>query len=210
MLGIGSVGRGAAALPRVLVAGALALVTLFACGRGADEAEVTTRHHRIEAAEWPLDAVTAKNSVFLRDRATLSGNVSVTQRATGAVLSNNAELALGFDAVLTGNAKADTFYLYDRARISGTGQYNQVTLGSEATIQGGGTSPITLPLPITLPALPSITPGTANVSLTSQQQLTQASGQYGAVTLVSGTQSTPTRLKLSRGTVPVRLADFAA
>lgn len=138
----------------------------------------------LEVGEWPLEALVATNSIQFEDRATFEGDVAVTQAATGAVLSSGTELVIGPDAVLTGSVAADGVVVRERSVVTGNADYN--SLAGSGTIQGTAASPLSLPLPLAVPQLPSIAPGFQNVQLSNSAQQTLPAGQYGAVSLANG------------------------
>lgn len=153
---------------------------------------------QLSSFDWPSDSLTATNSISLDQRTTFLGTVAVTRAATGAVLSHNAELALGIDAVLTGSARADTVFLDARARISGDAAYNGINNASG--IGGSRSTPLQVPLSVVIPTLPTTTPGTQNVTVSSNQTSTLQSGTYATVTVAQGNAGQFTKLSLSGGT----------
>ena len=109
---------------------------------------------RLEPEAWPAQAVVSTNSILLQDRLEVSGDIAVTRASPGPWLSSNAEFVAGMDAVVTGNLQADTVVLNARSRITGNAGYNQIS--GTGTIGGTRTTPLSLPLGISIPELPSI------------------------------------------------------
>lgn len=151
----------------------------------------------LEVAQWPVQALTATNSVQFEDRALFRGEVAVTRRATGAVLANGAELSMNSDAQVFGNVRADTVDIDRNATIFGILSYNQ--LNNEGTLDGTPITPLVLPLSIAVPTLPTITVGTTDVPLSSNQLRTLSAGNYRNVTLANGNAGGKTVLTLSGG-----------
>jgi hypothetical protein len=179
-------------------------ISLIGCGGKIEEfgrvfgSDTRSEVQPVTAGDWPSDALVATNSVQLDQRARFSGNVSVTRSSPGPVLSQNAELALGIDSVLTGSARADTIFLDQRATISGSAAYNGIT--NSSGVQGTRTSPLSLPLSLTIPQLPSMTAGSQDVTISSNQTTTLAAGAYRDLNVAQGNAGQVTKLTLSGGT----------
>lgn len=77
----------------------------------------------------------------------------------------------------------DTVALRSNAKVFNV-YYNEL-INKKGVIQGTKTTPLNLPA-LTLPALPSITPGTQDIELKNKQTLTLAPGSYGNITVKEG------------------------
>ncbi len=129
--------------------------------------------------------------------ATLYGSLAATYESPGPVLTENAELTLGEDTRLVGNIWADTVHLRGGSAIDGDVQLNeQFGLGQ---ILGQVDNGLSLPLPIGLPPVPTITPGAEDILLSAAEQRTLAPGSYGRVTLSDGAGGIKTVLTLNGG-----------
>jgi hypothetical protein len=166
-------------------------------GQATEPTKPATVAQPLEPAEWPLEAVVATNSIQLKDRLEVTGDVAVTQASPGPVLSSGAELVLDSSAKVTGNVKADTLKLAGGSVVTGNATYNQKS--GSGTVQGTSSSPLALPLPITIPNLPTISPGTQNVQVAASQTSTIAAGAYASVALANGNGGIVTKLILSGG-----------
>lgn len=151
---------------------------------------------QLSASDWPSESLVATNSIQFNQRAHIDGNVAVTRASPGPVLARNAEFVLEQDAFVVGNVRADTIYLGDRTSVSGNAAYNG---SSGSGTAGTRTTPLALPLSITLPTMPSIPGGSTAITVASNQTLTRAAGNYTSVTLNQGTAGGITRLFLSGG-----------
>jgi hypothetical protein len=161
------------------------------------KSQVAAVVQRLEPSAWPAPAVVATNSIELQDRLEVSGDIAVTRASPGPWLSSNAEFVAGMDAVVTGNLQVDTVVLRERSRITGNVGYNQ--LSGSGTIGGASTTPLGLPLPISVPSLPGISAGSQDVTVPASQTQTLAAGAYRAVKLNSGNAGVITKLILSGG-----------
>src|SRR5690606_7913767 len=141
--------------PWLTVVLACALVLqLFGCDdeRSSESGPVDALTQDLEAELWPSDGLTATNSVQLKDRVQFDGSVAVVQASPGLMLASGAELTVGHDAVLAGDARADTLRLEDRSSVTGDASFNSVS--GSGSIQGSSVTPLTLPLAVDIPALP--------------------------------------------------------
>ncbi len=132
-------------------------------------------------SEWPVQSFVALNSIALRDSATLTGDVAVVRRATGAVLAHNVELSLAKGSKIVGNVKADSLNLATTAAVQGSAEFNDRT--GQGTVSGTVTTPLGLPLPITLPAQPSVSPNSSDVTVNAGATRVLAPGAYRDITL---------------------------
>jgi hypothetical protein len=81
--------------------------------------------------------------------------------------------------------------------INGNVSYNGTQ--PAGTINGVKTTPLSLPLATAFPSLPSITPGTVDVSLIANEKRTVAAGNYRDAVILSGNAGQKTVLTLSGG-----------
>jgi hypothetical protein len=164
-------------------------------GRG--NGSVTAVAQRLEPNSWPAQAIIATNSIELQERLEVSGDIAVTRASPGPWLSSNAEFVADMDAVVTGNLQADTVVLNARSRITGSASYNQIA--GSGTVDGTRTTPLGLPIPISIPDLPTISTGVQDVSVPASQTQTLSAGTYRAIKLESGNGGVITKLILSGG-----------
>jgi hypothetical protein len=185
-----------------------AALTLGACGSetpptratvggSGHVAAVDVAVEKLTAQAWPSDPLVVTNSVQVDQRGVFNGNITVT-RVSSTTIAHASELALELDSVVTGNVRADTLFLDTGARVTGTAAYNGKS--GAGTILGSSTTPLTLPIAVTLPALPAFTSGTAAVSLVSNEVRNLAAGNWGVVTLAQGNGGGVTKLSLAGGT----------
>jgi hypothetical protein len=178
--------RGRSAFERVLahVGLACALFAGAACSKQAAnpaEANLAVSTASLTSTSWPTPSLVVSNSISLGSSARVEGDVAATKAATGAVLgSAGIELTLGTSSTIVGAARADSMSLAAGSSITGNAAYNTRT--GTGTV-GSVTQPLTLPLPITIPALPTITPGTTNVTVTAGATSSLAAGAYKTVTI---------------------------
>ncbi len=198
-----SVGSGGAKQAVWLLAAWLLYCAVAGCSKKDDATQrivppaVDSIESALAAENWPIDALTATNSIEVKDRAAFIGDMSVVNAAFGPSLAEGLELAVGSDATLDGSLRANRIRLNVRSTIIGNASYNNL-VGS-GTVVGNHVSPLALPLPVTIPALPVVNPGTQAVTVGNSQSATLAEGAYGAVTVQSGNGSVTTRLTLTGG-----------
>jgi hypothetical protein len=126
-------------------------------------------------------AVYAQNSATLRDRAAVSGgDVGVRVAGTGPFLVSGYELALVNDAHVdtSHNVISNRLLLQTRAHV-GDVQVNQLN-------NDGGSYSHRYPFPSAMPALPalaSVSPGTASLAVAANATVVASPGSYGAGTI---------------------------
>ncbi|MCC6897656.1 MAG: carboxypeptidase regulatory-like domain-containing protein, partial [Polyangiaceae bacterium] len=160
------------------------------------------------AGAWPSEALVALNSIWIEGGVTTTGSAAVIDAAPGAVLADSAELVVGLGATLTGTAKANRV----RVRLGGTiaGDVFTNALTNNGTVTGTTHTPLALPLALTVPDQPSVSPGSADVTLAPHQDLTLAAGAYRNASLGLGTTADPTVLTLSGGVYHFASLDLGA
>jgi Bacterial Ig domain len=125
----------------------------------------------------------AKNSIQIDQSAVVvSGDVIVNNATSGPVLG---ELALSLDRLVTTPAgyklAATSVDLDNSAVASGNVYYN--TLSNQGTISGTQFTPLALPVFANLPTVSIRPPGTNNVSVANNGQITLDEGAYGDLTI---------------------------
>lgn len=185
---------------RMLVGLAIFVAGAVGCSeRTKIEPAVGVAEQALNASEWPAQALVVSNSIHLDQRAQVTGDVAARVASPGPVLYQNAELGLANDARINGNARADTIYLGNTAStISGTGGYNSRSV--TGTIVGAVQTPLSLPLAITMPTMPTVSPGTTVITVNANTTVTKAAGAYAAVTVNGGNGGGTSKLILSGGT----------
>jgi RHS repeat-associated protein len=154
-------------------------------------------------ASWPSQAVVALNSVLLGTKSEVTGDVAVVDASAGPVLGDGAELSMQPSALVTGDVAADTIGLKNKAKVTGDAAFNQLVQQQHAVIGGAKLTPLALPLPLEVPALPSITPGSSDVVVATGGELVLAAGAYRNVQVPAAGQSHPSRLRLAGGSYQV-------
>ncbi|HEX2644081.1 MAG TPA: cadherin-like domain-containing protein, partial [Thermoanaerobaculia bacterium] len=141
-------------------------------------------------------AVLGTNSVYLQAGSdVLSGDVMVNQSGTGPFLNGSVELSLAGTVTTPAgyDVAGNRISIASGSTIAGDAFYNQLT--GTGSLTGGQTSSITLPIFSPLPAFQTATPGTTNVSVSTNGTRTLAAGSYldlvvgrkGVVTFTGGT-----------------------
>jgi len=134
-------------------------------------------------AAFPSEAIVALNSVRLKSKSHVIGDVAVVDASPGPVLGK-AELELEKDATVTGNVFADTIDLAKNALVEGDAFYN--TIKGDGAVQGTETSPLSLPLDIEAPAFPDFDAGTDDVTVDKSDTATLAAGSYDDLKVKGG------------------------
>ncbi len=144
---------------------------------------------------FPAQALTALNSIWLKDSGTTNGDVAVIDISPGPVLADDAETVVGQHVTLNGSLQSNRV----RIKVGGqiTGDVSTNDLVNNGTIAGSTISPLILPLGITTPAIPTITPSTTAITLEQSEDLTLPAGAYGDVKLKAGMNADRTVLSLS-------------
>lgn len=182
------------------------------CSDGLSEAnneapaiEFGNLESNLTASEWPSQVIVATNSIEVGSGTHISGSVVAKNSATGSVLSSNAEVVLAYNARVSGDVWADTLVLNGNVQVpgepndqvDGEARYNTKTgIGTSAFTL----SPLALPVSVSLPSLPNITPGTIDVSVGASQTRTLGTGTYRNLSTASGNGGVPTKLILTGGT----------
>ncbi len=173
-----------------------------ACGQKA-ERKAESRHtlgRTAEAAsvapDWPAEALVGVRGIRLDKNADVSGDIAVID--TG----DSPELDVDKDSRIDGSVRANRIRLDKDTVVTGDGAFN--TLSGSGTVQGTTTTPLTLPLAITIPTIGAITPGTTDVTVASGATQTLAPGAYDEVTLTKDAT-----LRLDGGSYALRSLDAA-
>ncbi len=127
-------------------------------------------------------AVLATNSVHLSAGVHVTGNVVANAASTGATLVAGREVAIDKPAVVTGDVFGDSVGLAKGVIIAGSVAYNEL-FDSGATISGGTSTPLALPVLAPLPRFQeaAIRPGAPDVTVGSGQTVTLEPGDYGDI-----------------------------
>jgi N-acetylneuraminic acid mutarotase len=143
----------------------------------------------VTPATWPAQAVVAQNSIELGG--TIAGDVVVVQRHSGATIGSFAMGQVDANAQVTGSLTADTIRVQPMGVVTVDARFN--TFSGTGTVRGKKTTPLTLPVSVTLPAFPSFTAGTTDVTSSSTTTPLQlAPGSYRALNVKQGTTLRPT------------------
>jgi RHS repeat-associated protein len=181
----------------------------------------------VTGTSWPTETLVALTGMWLQPASGASGSVAVIDSAPGALfppptvitptLTVAAELladigaSVNASAVTPGSVKAHRILLQATAHVAGDAYYNQLTALPTSSIGGATHTPLILPVPITVPAMPTITVGTTDVLVNAGTTTTLAPGSYRFIELKTGTASSPAVLRLA-GTYHMaflHLDDFA-
>jgi alpha-tubulin suppressor-like RCC1 family protein len=184
---------------------------LFACGgdEQADDPDVALSRRPmvlapgwVTGSAWPAETVVALNSVALRSTSLVKGGVGVVLAGTGTFLNGNAELSVATNAEVDGDVRADTIDMQSAGHILGAARYNALT--GSGSIDGAETSPLTVPVPITIVAASNFSAGTTTVTVAAGTTVTRSAGSYAVLNVSSGTAAANTVLRLNGGTYNVR------
>ena len=136
---------------------------------------------------FPASAVLAARNSMLIDTQSrvVSGDLLVREASSGDVLGEGVELTLGRRVTTPAGyrVKADDVAITRGAVVSGDISYN--TLDNDGAIEGGETSPLSLPV-FDFPPFPEFSAGGQDVSVPSGKNKTLAPGKYGRITVRSG------------------------
>ncbi len=190
---------------------ALALTLLSACAPARDENEelgsyATTKQPMVLApgwvtgSTWPTETVVALNSVVARTSSLIDGDVAILTAATQ-FIDGTYELSLQTNAEVKGKVRADSLNLAIAGHVFGTAQYNALTGGG--TIDGTKTTPLALPVNVTIVPCSNFSAGTTNTTVAAGATTTLSAGSFAAWTLTAGTRAAPTLLRLNAGTYNV-------
>ncbi|NKQ37192.1 MAG: hypothetical protein HF973_16445 [Chloroflexi bacterium] len=125
------------------------------------------------------------NSIWLRKGNDLySGNVGALDASEWPVLHRDSEVTIGRKVVFHDPASTimgDSVTLKRKAVVNDV-FYNEIDIANNA-VYSAATTPLTVPLPITLPSFPEINPGTVDYTIARGDSLELPAGAYGSVTL---------------------------
>ena len=136
--------------------------------------------------EFPLlstFSVLARNSVWIQAGAVIeSGHVGVMDVSPGLWLDSGVEVSVGLNARTTDGVHTygDSVKLWWGASVEDL-YYNH--LQNEGEIRGEDVTPLSLPLPVSFPPFPDITPGTKDVNVRIWRTTTLNPGNYRDVSV---------------------------
>ena len=119
---------------------------------------------------WPSETLVGLIEVSLEKEANVEGDVAVVDEGA------DPELALAKESKITGTVRANRIELAAQSLIDGNASFN--TLGGSGTVSGATTTPLSLPLNLSVPSIPSITPGTQTIRVKKGQVSTLSAGSY--------------------------------
>ncbi len=131
--------------------------------------------------------VLGEEGIWVREGSTVvSGDVGANMASAGPWLASDQEVTFGINVIvqdLTSRVMGDTMRLK-----SGTMVHDVFvnTLKGPGIIQGTLTTPVTLPLVVALPPVPSVTPGTQDFDVPSGGTLSLDAGNYGVLKARNG------------------------
>lgn len=160
------------------------------------EVEIARIAEALTASDWPTQGLVVSSSIQLDTNASVNSDV-IVRLASSQELARSSELVLESGAKVAGSVKADVVYLGTSAQVTGNAAYNTKT--GPGQVLGTSTTSLTLPVSVTVPALPTVSPGGTGIIVNSGTTVTKGQGAYGAVN-VAITTGTTTRLILSGGT----------
>jgi hypothetical protein len=140
----------------------------------------------------PLFSNTDQFVLFATEHLTLEEGTQVSSGDLG----SNDTLKLDKDALITGNLFAKTIDLKQGTVISGNADHRKLKTATAGQVLGTATGNAHLPI-ANLPALPAVTPGTANVTASGIATLPE--GAYKDITVLEGST-----LTLDSGTYHLR------
>jgi len=130
-------------------------------------------------------AVFGLNSVWLRIGSDLhSGNVGALDASNGAVLNRDSEVTIGRKVVFHDPASVimgDSVTLKRKAMVNDL-FYNELDAANNAVYSDTST-PLLVPLSVTLPPFPTITPGATDYIIGRKDSLELPAGAYGSVSM---------------------------
>ena len=189
---------GAKATSGARLASALLLTVLAtSCGQ-QDERQTESRQvlgRTTEAAsvapEWPAEVLVGLRGVRLDKNADITGDIAVLN------IGDKPELDVDKDGQLQGSVRANRIKLDKDTVVTGNAAFN--TLSGSGTVQGSTTTPLTLPLAVTIPLVGSVTPGASDLSVASGSTHTLPAGARNRVSLAKDAT-----LRLSGGSYAFR------
>jgi len=113
-----------------------------------------------------------------------SGNVGTLNASDGAVLNRDSEVTIGVKVVFHDPASVimgDSVTLKRKAAVNDI-FYNELDAANSA-VYGDTTAPLPLPLPVTLPPFPTITPGATDYIIGRNDSLELPAGAYGTISM---------------------------
>ncbi len=132
-------------------------------------------------ASLPKFSVLGSSSVWLTAKAIVkSGNIGVLNATRGLWLDSGVEISVGVGARTEDGVKiiGDSIKISRHASVYDV-YYNE--LQNRGTIRGESVTPLSLPLPVSFPSLPEITPGKTLVSVKNNKVKTLDPGMYGDI-----------------------------
>lgn len=131
-------------------------------------------------------SVYALNSIWIRPKAEiLSGNVGAREASSGPCLSPGVEIMIGSGAKAENGIEiyGDTIKIMPKASVYSV-FCNE--LDNKGTISGTTSTPCDLPLDVSLPNIPTVSPGEDVVTVKSLKVMDLDSGSYDKVTIKPG------------------------
>jgi len=130
--------------------------------------------------------VFATNSVWLKQNSDIhSGNVLVNDASSGPFLSSGVELTVGLGSTTPSGyeLKANRIKVKSNGVVNSDVYYNE--LNNSGTINGTLSSPVSLPLLNTLPPFKSAPAGTQDITVSVNDSIALAPGDYGNILVKS-------------------------
>jgi alpha-tubulin suppressor-like RCC1 family protein len=163
----------------------------------------------VTGSTWPAQTVVALNSAVVRSSALIEGDVAVLTSGTG-FIHGNSELSILANAEIKGAVQADAIDMASEVHVIATAKDN--TLSGGGTNDGVKTSPLALPLNVTIVATSNFSAGSTNLTVATGTTKTVSSSSYNTVTVPTGSRANPTTLRLNSGTYNIgtlTLGDFS-
>ncbi len=126
-------------------------------------------------------SVFATNSVWIRQNATVnSGNIGTIDATAGPWLSSQSEVTIGLSSYIADwiSIYGDTIKIKNNASVYDV-YYNE--LNNNGTCRGTETTPLALPLSVTLPDFPTPNPGAEDYDIPIGETLTLPPSSYGEI-----------------------------
>lgn len=151
----------------------VAVVFALGCSKPSpSETDFGKVSEALVAAEWPADGLVATSSIQLGT----STRVTAT-RVT--VRPANGFLSLGAGATVVGSARANGISMDSGASITGNAHYNTRSGGTVGSV----TTPLSVPVSIQVPTMPTVSPGGQAVGVAAGAVATLPSGAYSTATV---------------------------
>ncbi|MBI4705385.1 MAG: hypothetical protein HY744_30130, partial [Deltaproteobacteria bacterium] len=147
----------------------------------------------VVAESWPAEALVALKSMRIDKQSAITGDVAVVDKKDG----GGFELDVDKDAAVTGSVSAHRIRLDKGVSVTGDARFNELV--NKGTVGGALVTPLGLPLPISVPALPPFEPGDQQVTVEQGKSLVLGPGSYGKLRLKPGKPGSPTVLRLEGG-----------